>query len=146
MATYEILKETTWTTQVTRINNRIIKKQPKTLCDNEWWALDTLRGTLVPDAMRTGKETIDMEYIERTPVTDWDLVFRNSAKVLVFLSSFGIRHGDITPPHILIRNHMIYLIDWSECRHMDDPRPDKRPEGDTHWLMKSLEEMRDAAT
>lgn len=146
MATYEILKETTWKTQVVRVENRIIKKQPKTLCDNEWWALDMLRGTLVPDAMRTGKETIDMEYIERTPVTDWDLVFQNARKVLVFMDSFGIRHGDLTPPHILIRDNKLYLIDWSECRHMDDPRPDKRPEGDTHWLMKSLEEMRDAAT
>jgi len=120
----------------------IYKQQPKYLTDNEMWCLSELYGHgFVPKAERVGVELIKMELIEDQPVTNTEKFIFLVDAILPSLATVGIRHGDLTRPHILARDNKPYVIDWGESRHWDDPRPDKRPEGDEHWLYKTVGEI-----
>lgn len=120
----------------------IYKVQPKYLCDNEWYALEFLRDTgFVPLAKRFGDETICMEHIVGTLVTDEALFRDNCEAFLGRLFRVGLRHGDLTRPHVFSVGDSPIVIDWAESRWHSDPRPDKRPEGDIYWLWRTVEEI-----
>jgi RIO-like serine/threonine protein kinase len=120
----------------------VYKKQPKYLTDNEWWMLDNLFYLgFTPVARKTSLEVIRMEYLQPEPVTNADDFRSNCELFLSSISNLGIRHGDLTAPHIFVRNNSPIVIDWSESRFTCDPRPDKRREGDIYWMRKSMEEV-----
>ena len=122
----------------------IYKWQPKFLSQNELWCLETMFNTgFVPFAERVELEVIRMEIIKDEPPTDVKLLRRNIISVLIALDTYGIRHGDLTRPNVLIRNSCPVLLDFSESRLMADPRPDKRPEGDDYWLRRTIQEIID---
>lgn len=120
----------------------IYKWQPKFLSQNELWCLEVLFNTgFVPKAKRVELEVIQMEFIKDEPLTDVKLLLDSIDYVLIALDTYGIRHGDLTRPNVLIRNNHPVLLDFSESRLMSDPRPDKRPEGDDYWLNRTIEEI-----
>jgi len=53
----------------------------------------------------------------------------------------GLRHGDLTSYSVIPVLNRPMIIDWAESRMLDDPRPDKRPEGDAFWLRRTMESL-----
>lgn len=130
--------------KVWRDGDWIYKRQPKFLTDNEIWCYQQMWDTgFVPYAERLEDELIRVEYIERTAITDPSKFGFTCTQFLVTLVEVGIRHGDLTRPHIIPNNNRLYVIDWAESRLRSDPRPDKRREGDRYWLSKTREELLD---
>ena len=128
--------------KVWRVGEWVYKKQPKTLTDNEWWALNCLYKTgYVPYAEKVDIETIRMEYLEREPVTDTEAFMHHLPVVLQTLKAYGLRHGDLTEYAVIVKGNKPILIDWAESRIFTDPRPDKRREGDAFWLTKTMQAL-----
>lgn len=92
----------------------------------------------VPFAEQVNIETIRTEYIATQPVTDADAFMTHYEPVLQALQAAGIRHGDLTEYSVLVRDNRPLLIDFAESRLWDDPRPDKRREGDRYWLWQTM--------
>ena len=129
--------------KVWRENGHIYKQQPKTMTDNEWYALQVLADTgYVPKAELVDIETIRMEDLGQSePVTDVEEFMRHLHTILQHLRLCALRHGDLTKYALIVKNNKPYIIDWGESRHWYDPRPDKRREGDEYWLTKTMEEL-----
>jgi len=129
--------------RVWRENGHVYKRQPKTMCDNEYFTLQVLSATgYVPSAERLDIETIRMEDLGQSePVTDAEEFMGHLPVILEMLKSYSLRHGDLTKYALIVKNNKPYIIDWGESRHWYDPRPDKRREGDEHWLTKTMREL-----
>ena len=128
--------------EIEMVDGLIYKEQPKYLADNEMWCLNKLSGYgCVPSARRIVPELIEMEYIESEPITDVELFNMHARLFLHRLEKEGIRHGDLTLPHVLVRENRIYVIDWAESRYWYDPRPDKRQRGDEYWWTKTVKQL-----
>lgn len=126
--------------RVWREGNYIFKRQPKYLADNEFYALKKMDYS--PEAVgRIDDETIWMSFVENEPVTNAGEFMSHYQLVLDALKAAGLRHGDLTEYSVLVRNNRPVLIDWAESRTWDDPRPDKRREGDAYWLKKTMEKL-----
>lgn len=116
------------------------KRQPMTLCDNAEWCYKKLSASgYVPKCERVDIETIRTVYVESEPVTDKEAFMAHYEPVLQALKDAGIRHGDLTPQSVLVKDNRPILIDFAESRLWNDPRPDKRPEGDAFWLKHTME-------
>jgi RIO-like serine/threonine protein kinase len=128
--------------QVYRNGAWVIKKQPKFLTDNEWYALRLLKDTgFVPQAEKVDISTLRIEYVENEPIAD-PVEFHNNCWIaLETLKKHEIRHGDLTRYAVLVRNNAPVIIDWAESRYRYDPRPDKRRGGDAWWLAKTIKEL-----
>lgn len=129
--------------KVWRRDGHIYKKQPKFMADNEIYALQVLAPTgYVPKAKRVDKETIRMEDLGQSePVTNAQEFMSHLPKVLQALEDAALRHGDLTTYAVIVKGNKPYIIDWGESRHWYDPRPDKRREGDRHWLTKTMQSL-----
>ena len=92
---------------------------------------------LVPYAEQVDIETIKTEFIHGEPITDIDLFLSRMEMAYVALLERGIRHGDLTVQSVIVNSNRPYLIDFAESRLLFDPRPDKRVEGDRHWITKT---------
>ena len=125
--------------RVWREDEWIYKQQPKYLADNEWYGLGSAYAP--PLFARVDDETIKMWFIESEQVTDVKEFMEHYQGVLEDLKYRGLRHGDLTEPHVLVRDNRPVIIDWAESRTWDDPRPDKRREGDAYWLRKTMEAL-----
>lgn len=113
-----------------------------TLCDNEVWCYKELSESgYVPKCERVDIETIRTEYIESEKVTDKASFMEHYEKILQVLKWAGIRHGDLTPQSVSVKDNKPILIDFAESRLLNDPRPDKRPEGDAFWLKRTMETL-----
>ena len=121
--------------------SRLFKNSPKHLMDNEVYALKVLEFTgFVPKFIQIDDETICMEIIKEEDITD---VEKFKKACLNFMNSIRIhqlRHGDLTRPHIIPVNNSLVVIDWAESRLWNDPRPDKRREGDWFWLRTTMKD------
>lgn len=129
--------------RVWREDGWVWKRQPKYLTDNEIYALQAMKPSgFVPYAEQVDIELIKMQDLgESEPVTNAEAFMAQELLVLGALRHVGLRHGDLTKYAIIVRNNKPYLIDWGESRTWDDPRPDKRREGDAYWLHKTMEEL-----
>lgn len=128
--------------RVWRVDDSIYKMQPKSMCDNEVFALERLALTgIVPEFRRINDELIVMERVFSTPITDVSDVMIFGKYVLHSLEFYKVRHGDLTRPHVFVQNNRIRIIDWGESRYWYDPRPDKRREGDDYWLTITMKEI-----
>jgi len=122
----------------------VVKHQPKFMTDNEIWCLLRMRSSgFVPFAEQTGLEEIRLEFIRKEIVTNKSFFKNWMRPVLDALYEARIRHGDLTEYSVLVRDNKPVLIDFSESRLWDDPRQDKRPEGDSFWLKKTAEKLCD---
>ena len=120
----------------------ITKVQPKFLTDNEWYALDLLGFTgFVPIADRQDDETINMNFLVSQPIVSVNLFLVNCERFMQVLKNSKLRHGDLTRPHVFVINDSPVVIDWAESSYEDDPRPDKRREGDRYWWHYTVEEI-----
>lgn len=129
---------------VWRQDGWIYKRQPKYLCDNEFWCLQKLAGTgYVPHpCQRIDVETIKMQDLGKSEKVTHRAAFVNHCeRILNYLNMYKIRHGDLTEYSIIVKGNRPYIIDFAESRYGDDPRPDKRPEGDTFWMQKIIDKL-----
>jgi tRNA A-37 threonylcarbamoyl transferase component Bud32 len=126
--------------KVWREGDFAFKQQPKFLTDNEIYCLHIMY-PCVPFAEQVSIDTIKLQWIGETEITDFDLLSFNFLEILRVLDDADLRHGDLTKPNILIRDNKPFVIDWSESRLACDPRPDKRREGDEYWLKRTLNEL-----
>ncbi len=118
------------------------KEQPKHLADNEWYALTVMKSTgYVPESWKVNDTIIQMETIETESITD-ETLFRDLCYVfLKVMKGRQLRHGDLTTPHIFVVKNSPVVIDWAESRFGNDPRPDKRREGDEYWMEQTIENL-----
>lgn len=143
---YDVLSDN-GVSKVVRNGDWVYKYQPKFLTDNEWYALRLLKDAgLVPEAEKVDIESVKTRYIRSEPVTDPELFRYNCMAALNTLRDYKIRHGDLTRYAILVVGNAPVIIDWAESRHWDDPRPDKRREGDNYWMNRTIEELCDEYT
>lgn len=121
----------------------IYKRSIPFLIENELHALQRMYITgHVPRAIRYDKYTIQIvDFGNSEPVTNFKEFKITCLSLLRALKRVEIRHGDLTPPHIIVKGNWPYVIDWAESRLLEDPRPDKRPEGDAYWLNKTVQEI-----
>lgn len=114
------------------------------LITNEIWFLEQMADTgYVPRVERIGDYKLRTEWLGNQTeswkgVTDCADLLRHERPILQALKDRRIRHGDLSEYAIIARDNRPFLIDFAESRLWDDPRPDKRPQGDAHWLHKSL--------
>jgi len=122
----------------------VYKRQHEFMTDNEYWCLcEMYPSGYVPAVERVDRDLIRTKYIRPksvpSPVQRVDLLLHRNY-ILEALKITGIRHGDLTEYAVLLDNdNRPYLIDFAESRLWDDPRPDKRPEGDMYWLTHTFE-------
>ena len=129
--------------KVWREDGWVYKSQPKCMTDNEVYALKALYPTgYVPYVERVDQELIRMQDLgERQPVTDAQAFMAHFPRILMELREHGLRHGDLTKYALIVKDNKPYIIDWGESRSWDDPRPDKRREGDAFWLHKTMTDL-----
>lgn len=138
----DFIKDTGYS-QVWEEDGFIWKRQPKYLMDNEVHALTLLvPDGWVPEFDRVELELLRMQKLVNVPLTD-PVKFRHRCNLLLStMKRFGLRHGDLTRPHLFhTERNWPMVIDWGESRVLGDPRPDKRREGDLHWMQVSCEEV-----
>jgi len=120
----------------------VYKTQPKYLTDNEFYALLTMLDSgYVPRASQIGLETIRILFLAATPITDVSMFMSFCQPLLDAMKKRGLRHGDLTSYSVIPVLNRPMIIDWAESRMLDDPRPDKRPEGDAFWLRRTMESL-----
>jgi RIO-like serine/threonine protein kinase len=100
---------------VTRDGDWVYKRQPKYLTDNEYYALYILEHTdYVPRyVVRTAIDTIKMEYVKNTPVTDPTEFMAHYDQIIKMLKRHNLRHDDLTKYAVLVSNNQPIIIDWA---------------------------------
>jgi len=117
----------------------VYKRSIPFLAENEIYFLDVLSHTeYVPFAERFDKYTILLALLENEPITNPTIFEYHCKRFLTVLERHGIKHGDLTEANIFVRDNKPIVIDWAEARFANDPRPSKRLEGDTHWMLKTM--------
>ena len=121
----------------------VYKRSIPFLIENELFCLQQMQDTgFVPDVQRYDKYTLAIADLGKSDmVFDKDRFRMNMYQLLRALQRKGIRHGDITKYSVIVKNDWPYLIDFSESRLIDDPRPDKRKEGDRYWTERTIHEL-----
>ena len=115
------------------------------LINNEYYAIKAMEAVnafFTPHCERLDKATLRFERIltARIEPRDTERIKQSAASFMRCLAEAGLRHGDLTPPHVLWDGYGLVVIDWAESRWAADPAPDKRPEGDPYWMEKTLKE------
>ena len=118
------------------------------LINNEFAFLQTLYPTgFVPDSELHDKYTLKIEDLGvGEPVTDVSKFIKYCERLLHIFKVAGVRHGDLTRPHIIVKNNMPKVIDWAESRWWCDKAEDKRPRGDKFWLWLTVREIEKEAS
>jgi len=120
----------------------VYKRQHEFMTDNEFWCLRQMEQSgYVPEVHQVDRDLIRTRYIRKDPneMVYRARLFAHERPILEALWKAGIRHGDLTEYAIVLgEENRPYLIDFAESRLWNDPRPDKRPEGDAHWLNYAL--------
>lgn len=120
----------------------IYKRSIPYLIETELAMLTTMKGVYVPVVERYDKYTLKiLDVGESEPITDTDLFISNCTHFLTVMAMRGVRHGDLTPPHVIVKNNSPIVIDWAESRVFADPAPDKRKEGDNYWMHSTMIRM-----
>jgi RIO-like serine/threonine protein kinase len=118
----------------------IYKQCPKYNAQNEYYALNELKGTgFVPKCEWIFPEVLKLEFIKANEITDPGYFRAMCSEFLEVLRIRNLRHGDLTKYSVLPRDNMPVVIDWAESRIMHDPRPDKRKGGDKANMEKTME-------
>lgn len=121
------------------------KQAPKYNIDNEEWGCRTmsLYGYAPQVIARPENDLIVLEYIKADPITcndrEW---YFHGHRILDLMIYHKLRHGDLTTYSVVPHNNRPYIIDWAESRYGDDPRTDKRREGDLEWLTKTMKALK----
>lgn len=133
--------------QVTRDGPWVYKWQHEFMHDNELWFYQQMLpyDQFVFPVEEASRDVIRMPYIktvQHVPSSHAEEFLAYTDKILEALKWAGIRHGDLTKYAVLVQEdtYRPYIIDFSESRRWNDPRKDKRPEGDEYWLRKTMEE------
>ena len=133
--------------EVWREGDWVYKRQHEFLADNEVWCLRQMWPSgYVPYVEMIDRDLIRTRFIGRRGPYQTDLgiesLMLHVPKMLEALRAAGIRHGDLTEYSILLNHNLHpYIIDFSESRLWDDPRPEKRSEGDEYWLTRTMRKL-----
>ncbi len=68
---------------------------------------------------------------------------RNAIFLLHTLRLYGVKHGDLTAPNIIIKNDKPMAIDWGEAVELGGSLPSKRPEPDATHLWAVVADTKD---
>ena len=68
---------------------------------------------------------------------------RNSIFLLNTLRFYGVKHGDLTAPNIIIKNDTPMAVDWGEAVELGGTLPSKRPEPDATHLWAVVADNKD---
>ncbi len=68
---------------------------------------------------------------------------RNAIFLLHTLRLYGVKHGDLTAPNIIIKNDRPMAIDWGEAVELGGTLPSKRPEPDATHLWAVVADNKD---
>lgn len=107
--------------------------------------LERLSGTRLAPAMIT--LDVDEHVLYQSDMGDSEGItdaeaFRRAGIVwLAQLRSHGIRHGDLTPVNMVIRNNAFTAIDWQESHSFDEAAPQKQPWSDSYLLCRSIRDL-----
>jgi hypothetical protein len=95
-----------------------------------------------PRCERHDKYTLRIRDLGKSDgITDTAKFVRSCNRFLGELFAQGVRHGDLTKPHVIVKDNEIKVIDWAESRLAGDLALDKRPDGDRYWLNKTMKEI-----
>lgn len=120
----------------------IYKRSTPFLIENELYCYRQMNKNFVPQVGRYDKYTLKIDDLGSSDfVLDGELFRKNMYLLLDALREAGIRHGDLTQYSIIVKKDWPYVIDFAESRLVDDPRPDKRKEGDEFWLERTINEL-----
>jgi len=125
-------------------NGYVYKRSIPFLINNEIYLLEIMKdsGYVPRFVTRYDKYTIRMEDIGRTErVTNKIIFSAHMYELRNILMGRGIRHGDLTRYAVVVKKNKPFLIDFSESRLSNDPRPDKRVEGDKYWIERTIDEL-----
>lgn len=124
-----------------------IYKRSVPFAENEYRWLKALEDSeYVPKAQWLGDSTFRTEYLgdhqeSWASVTGMDEFMSHEEPLLRALQEAGVRHGDLTRLAIIVRDNKPMLIDFAQSRALDSSQPDKRPEGDSYWLRRTMQEI-----
>ena len=120
----------------------IYKRSIPYLIENERWALEQLKGQFAPRIKGLiDKYTLCIEYIDNQRIANPSKFMRECKSALKYFHNWGLRHGDLTVPHIRVINDSPVVIDWGESRVILDRRKDKRERDDYWWMWFSMNEI-----
>lgn len=121
----------------------IYKRSIPFLIENEIGILKRIEHLgVTPKAERYDKYTIKMEDLGKSQTVTKKTKFARSFKTrLDMIHSFGIRHGDLTRYSVIVKDNEPFFIDFAESRYITDLRPEKREEGDTYWMERTINEL-----
>jgi hypothetical protein len=107
--------------------------------DREYTCLNMLKYSgYVPKVKRLDKNTLEIEKINQTLITNEEEWFNHYEKVLLVLNDSNIIHGDLTMYNIIPNNNKPYIIDFSEAIFNTENKNPKRPEPDSILLFRNM--------
>lgn len=121
----------------------VYKRSTSFLIQNEIYCYQKMFPTgYVPYVEMYDRYTICIEDLGKTEkVTNKRKFMQQKLSLKLALASNGIKHGDLTKWAFIVKDNFPYIIDFAESRLYNDPRPDKRPEGDDYWIERTFEEL-----
>lgn len=121
----------------------IYKRSIPFLIENEIYCLTRLYPfRIVPSAERYDKITLKIQNLGYTEKPTNKTKFLATGNIVYdILQECGIRHGNLTIPHVIVKRNWSYIIDFAEARFVHDPRPDKLSEGDEYWIGRTWREI-----
>jgi RIO-like serine/threonine protein kinase len=130
--------------RVWRYGGFVYKRSTPFLTNNDYYFLELLQDSgYVPGFLsRFDKYTIKMEDLGKNQtVTNKGVFVSHMREIHKCLIDNRIRHGDLTRYAIVVRSNKPHIVDFAESRFADDPRPDKRPEGDAYWIERTIDDL-----
>ena len=110
---------------------------------NSYRFLKALQDTpYVPKVYSLENNSITMEYIEETPVTDIEGVRRHAIQILYTIREYGVIHGDMSHVNFKIRNNIPVVYDWDQAVFAWEKKPQKAPLSDSYNFVINLVNMK----
>jgi len=107
---------------------------------NEARMLEHLAGShIAPELYERGADWIIQEDLGVSePPQDMELLRRRMVRMVATMRQYGVRHGDMTGPNVILRGDEPQAIDWQEGHILGEMPPQKSPATDSDFLCRYL--------
>lgn len=107
---------------------------------NEARMLERLAGSgIAPALIERGADWIIEEDLGLSePPQDMELLRRRMVRMVATMRQYGVRHGDLTGPNVILRRDQPQAIDWQEGHVLGEMPPQKSPATDSDFLCRYL--------
>ncbi len=108
--------------------------------ENEARLLDHLDGSgIAPRMLDRGGDWILQEDLGVSdPPQDMETLRRRMVRMVAMMRQYGVRHGDLTAPNIILKGDIPKAIDWQEGHLLGETPPQKSPSTDSDFLGRFL--------